>query len=126
MRILEFKNNPLSTLLGFLLILIGVALSFISQKKLGDSWTHAASLKAKKLITTGIYKYIRHPIYFGFILSFLGSEILAGSLLWVSFLFLFIPAYYQVKKEDKLLKDKFGNKFMQYKKNTKMFVPFIL
>lgn len=121
----SFLHTNVYLIVGFFSILFGVCLCFLAHKQLGDSWTHAASIKAKTLVTKGIYSSIRHPIYTGLILSYVGSQILVGSWLWISCLFLFIPAYLQAKKEEILLEKKFGQTFISYKKKTNMFVPFL-
>ena len=52
-------------LVGFLFVLIGIAVSTLGRKDLGSNWTEASEYQIKKnhrLITTGVYKFIRHPI----------------------------------------------------------------
>lgn len=120
-----FHANKITTLLGFFLIWLGVGGAYLAQKELGVSWNYGAHLQAKKLVTTGLYRYIRHPIYTGIIISYVGSQVLAGSWLWVSCLFLLIPAYMQAKKEEKILEGIFRKQFIVYKKKTKLFIPFV-
>jgi protein-S-isoprenylcysteine O-methyltransferase Ste14 len=115
-------------LLGLLLVCIGVTGVFVAKKELGKEWVYASVYKSspkKKIVMKGIYAYIRHPIYTGIVISYVGAELVAGSWLWVSALFFFIPFFYQAKKEEKFLMEKFGNQYKKYREKTKMFVPYI-
>ena len=122
------QKTVLVTVAGFLLICTGVISSLVAQKQLGKAWTHAASAKIKpkqQLITHGSYRMVRHPIYTGIVFSYIGSQLLVGSWLWISCLFLFVPLYIQAKKEEILLKKRFGEKFERYQKQTNMLIPYI-
>ena len=78
------------------------------------------------LITTGIYKYIRHPIYssvipgvFGILLKDIGFiQILLTIIIFVALVF-------TVKVEEKEMIKKFGSEYEDYIKKTKMFIPFV-
>lgn len=123
-----FSTNGIGSFVGFFLICLGVIGSFLAQMQLGYAWTHAvfARIKSKQeLVTKGVYRYVRHPIYSGIILSYIGSQLLAGSWLWVSCVFLFIPAYFQAKKEEKGLEKHFGKRYVVYKEKTKWFLPYL-
>lgn len=126
--LVSFPSTMLSSLIGFGLVVIDVVGSWVARGNLGYAWTHAASARIKpkqQVVTRGLYSFVRHPIYTCFVLSYVGIELLIGSWLWVSFLFFFLPAYFQAKKEEKLLQQHFGGKFVIYKKKTKMLIPFL-
>lgn len=112
-------------ILGFFLVLVGVAMCFLAKQQLGEAWVYASAYKKStgNLVTGGLYKFIRHPIYTGIVVSYVGMELLAGSWLWVSMLFFVVPFYFQAKKEEKFLEKKFGQKYREYVGETKMFVP---
>jgi protein-S-isoprenylcysteine O-methyltransferase Ste14 len=83
--------------------------------------------KTTVLIESGIYKYIRHPLYgslifltWGIFLKNISYELLIISVL--SSLFLFIT----VKIEEKENVAYFGEKYIDYMKKSKMFVPFLI
>src|SRR5271155_5470650 len=115
-------------LIGFVLVLIGVSIAISARKELGTNWVPAAEYQIKKkqeLVTTGIYKYIRHPIYFSAFLSITGGELIAQSYLaLIVFVFLF-EGYRQSRREEKLLINHFGDSYKTYMKHTKMFIPFL-
>ena len=124
----QLPNNSIFQLVGFVLLIIGVGIDIFARKEIGNNWTSGEEYQIKenqKLITTGIYKYIRHPIYTGFALSFIGAEMVAGSWLFVAFFAYFISSYVQGKREEKILLGHFGEKYKDYMKKTKMLIPWI-
>ena len=79
------------------------------------------------LVTTGIYKYIRHPLYLSLIAGGFGAmmkdpgtfQIILGC---INFISLFITA----RVEEKEMITKFMNEYEAYMKKTRMFIPFII
>lgn len=80
-------------------------------------------LADSKLIETGVYKFIRHPIYTGLILAFFGYAIISdsGYKLLVT-LGLFSWFYFKTRYEENLLIQKFPN-YLDYKKRSGRFFP---
>ena len=79
-----------------------------------------------KLITIGLYAYIRNPMLLGLFIFLLGLGILFGSL---SLIFIFTPLFilinvlYLKAIEEKEMEKKFGMKYLEYKKEVPMFIP---
>jgi protein-S-isoprenylcysteine O-methyltransferase Ste14 len=83
--------------------------------------------KTTELVTTGVYKYIRHPFYSS--LLFLAWGIVFKRVIWYEIilaiaatLFLIITA----KKEETENIEYFGETYREYMQQTKMFIPFVL
>lgn len=115
--------------LGVVVCLVGVTICFLARYALGTNWSHAADYQIKTehtLVTYGIYQYVRHPIYLGLALSWIGAEMVAGSYLFISFLALFFVFYVQGKREEKILRAHFGVVYKNYMKHTKMLIPFVV
>lgn len=114
---------------GFVMAFTGVVISVMGRRELGVNWVHGGEYQVKHdqlLVTTGIYRHIRHPIYFGVILAYVGGQIVATSYLAIPFLLLFTySAIAQAKKEEKLLIHHFGQKYVNYMLKTKMLIPFV-
>lgn len=127
LQLFPYAHNTLFQQIGFVLSIIGIAIAMLGRKGLGSNWTHSGEYQIKKgqeLISTGIYAYIRHPIYGGLILASLGGELVAESYLAVPFFLLFLLlAYLQGRNEEKILLHHFGKKYEEYMKHTKMFFP---
>jgi len=78
-----------------------------------------------ELVTTGPYRYIRHPIYSGIILAAIGTTIASG-LSWILVVVL-LGAYfiYAATVEEHIMGRLFPESYPPYKRSTKMLVPFI-
>lgn len=107
------------TLLGLFFTFPGLILWFMSFLKLGAK-SFAILPKAKVLETKGIYKYFRHPLYLGITLTFLGLSLSKGSWECLFYtIFIIIPLnIVRAKREEKVLSQKFGKEYLDYKKNT--------
>jgi protein-S-isoprenylcysteine O-methyltransferase Ste14 len=98
-----------------------------SFKTLGDNYSQDILIKKKhQLVIRGPFKFTRHPQYFSQILVDLGASIATLSYVLAGFALIEIPIYIlRALVEDKLLAKHFGNEFLQYKKKSGFFLPFI-
>lgn len=77
-----------------------------------------------QVITTGVFSIVRHPVYLGSILFYLGFILLSLSLLSVLVWILIIVFYYMISRyEEKLLTQRFGSVYEEYKKKVPMLFP---
>jgi len=128
-NILQFSNNNILALLGFILSIIGVVISISARKEIAANWTGPHNYQIKKnhsLITSGIYQYIRHPIYLGMGIDFIGVELLVQSYLIFLAPLGALLIFYWAKREEALLTKYFKEDYVDYKRRTKMFLPFII
>lgn len=109
-------------IIGYSLMAIGFAIYLIGSKTLGSNWTGNLKFRIKKdqkLITSGIYKYFRHPIYLGTFLEIVGYQLIANSWLVLpvtivsSSLFL-----WQIKREETLLLKHYHQQYANYRQTT--------
>lgn len=77
-----------------------------------------------KLVTHGIYAYIRHPQYTGFLLITLGmlAEWVTIPLL-IMWPVLLVMYYRLARKEENDMEKEFGQEYIEYKRKTSMFLP---
>ena len=78
-----------------------------------------------RLVTTGIYGYIRHPMYASVILFC--AAMLATHLSWMNslvFVSLLIDLWLKLRHEERLLSERFPD-YRDYQRRTKMIIPFI-
>jgi protein-S-isoprenylcysteine O-methyltransferase Ste14 len=119
----ELPLTPYTQVSGLILTIAGYFLfiwSVISRGQYATSWSMPEN---QKLVTSGPYKYVRHPSYLGYFLMFFGLL-----LIWINLLTLFplsaIPGYSSVaSKEEKLLVQRFGDEYLNYQKKTGRFIP---
>jgi protein-S-isoprenylcysteine O-methyltransferase Ste14 len=79
------------------------------------------------LITSGLYRYIRHPLYLSLILG--GFGIMMKDLKWLSLILAFVnllALYLTAKVEEKEMIKRFDKDYEEYMSGTKMFIPYIL
>ena len=115
-------------LIGLIIIVLGQAIRSLSMIQAGASFTHllAYSKTARhRLITGGLYRYLRHPGYFGWFYWSLGTQIfLCNPICFVAY---FFAAQHFFKKriplEEQSLEDIFGSDYTDYKKCTWIGIP---
>ncbi|MEK6921635.1 MAG: isoprenylcysteine carboxylmethyltransferase family protein [Nanoarchaeota archaeon] len=115
--------------LGIVLFIIGYALRLTARIELHKQFSVFVALqKEHKLVTTGMYKYVRHPIYTAGIISFAGFILIMNSVLSLLMaVFLVFPAVmYRIYIEEQMLIGHFGNEYVEYKKKVKALIPWIL
>jgi protein-S-isoprenylcysteine O-methyltransferase Ste14 len=97
------------------LILIFLAHKVLFGKNIGPS---------DSLITSGILKYVRNPLYLGVLLIYVAFIILSISLISL-ILFVIICLIYDrmVNFEEKILEEMFGDKYLEYKKKVPKWIP---
>ena len=79
-----------------------------------------------QLITHGIYRFTRHPIYFGVLFAIMGVPVYAPSLYGFLVLSLLIPIVLnRIRMEEELLTEEFGDAYRAYQETTRKLVPFI-
>jgi protein-S-isoprenylcysteine O-methyltransferase Ste14 len=77
-------------------------------------------------ITTGLYKYVRHPQYLGILLATFGLLLHWITIILMIMFPILIYLYYRLAKiEDAYLEKKFGTPFTQYKEAVPMFIPYL-
>ena len=76
------------------------------------------------VIKKGVFGIVRHPIYLGAILLYLGLLVITFSIIATGIWVLIIAFYYfNSKHEEKLLLEKFGKDYNEYKKEVPMLIP---
>jgi protein-S-isoprenylcysteine O-methyltransferase Ste14 len=118
-------HTPLVQWLGVAIAACGVAVAFWARFHLGANWSGVVTLKeGHELIRTGPYRNIRHPIYTGILLAFLGNVIQIGAVRGLIALAIIWTAFYvKARREESFLVQEFGPKFDEHTQHTGMFLP---
>lgn len=111
-------------LTGLIFSIFGIIISLASIFALNKNLSVFPTPKQNsELIQSGIYKYIRHPIYSGILFFTFGFSIYSENTLRLLIFFtLFILFRFKAAYEERLLQDKFSN-YVAYKKKTGIFLP---
>lgn len=121
-------NSAIFFNFGFFLVLFGLLLRWFSVNYLGRYFTvNVTILNNHDLITTGIYKYIRHPSYTGLILYYVGLGLLMSNFICLFILSVsaLIVVLARIKVEEQVLNNHFGKKYKDYQKRSFKLMPFV-
>lgn len=125
---LKIKLPYKVSIIGIILLILGIIIRTIAVGTLKNNFTLEINTSNKqKLITTGIYKYVRNPAYTGSVVSLMGIAVSLRCInaIIYSLILLIICYSYRIKIEEKALKDRFGDEFIAYCRTTKKLVPYI-
>ncbi len=116
----------LITIIGIFIALVGLILRYVSIKALGKHFSGYAEVKDNhELVKEGIYKYIRHPAYLGILIYYLGLPLVLNAYYSeiIGFVIMVFAIYWRIKKEERLLIEKFGDEYKTYMNQTGLLWP---
>lgn len=111
--------------LGLLVIVASMPILFLARRDLARFWKVSVKPgKAQRLVTTGIYSKIRHPINVSFFVLTLGMALVAGDAC-AFFLFVLnsIGLFQRSMQEESELVDRFGKEYRDYARRVPAFIP---
>jgi protein-S-isoprenylcysteine O-methyltransferase Ste14 len=119
-------QNDFFGVAGVLLCASGISFSIWSRKTLGKNWSGPVSLKkGHELIRKGPYKIVRHPIYFGSLVSLTGSAVTTTELrAFCGVLVVFYSLLKKIDEEETLLATHF-EEYAEYILQVKKLIPFV-
>jgi protein-S-isoprenylcysteine O-methyltransferase Ste14 len=80
--------------------------------------------RPQRVVTTGVFKYLRHPLYMSAILFYLGLIITTASIItFALWIFIFVFYNFIAGYEEKLMEEKFGEEYRSYKQKTAKWLP---
>ena len=122
----EVQHDPWLIGCGFVIFVAGLGLAVWARRYLGRNWGTPMSRKVDpELVTSGPYRWIRHPIYSGIVLALIGTA-LAISWYWFVAVAL-VGAYfvYSATLEERYMTGLFPDDYPAYKASTKMLIPHV-
>ena len=99
-----------------------------THKELGKNWSITLEIRdAHKLVDSGLYGYVRHPMYTSFLLMAVAQALLLSN--WVAGLsgLVGFAIFYglRVGKEERMMLETFGPEYRDYMARTKRIIPFL-
>jgi protein-S-isoprenylcysteine O-methyltransferase Ste14 len=105
-------------MVGYTFVFLGLSLIIRGWKQVYEAQ------KSDRLVTEGIYRYIRHPQYTGIYLAIFGQLIHWPTIPTLVLFPVIVIAYYALaRKEERVMIEKFGNEYRVYAKKVPMFFP---
>ena len=111
---------------GFVLMLAGISIRWVAIHNLGPYFTRTVTIMDDhRIIRRGLYRYLRHPSYLGYLLGNLGLGMAYSN--WLSIIIIFVPdlaaSLYRISIEEDALLKNFGDEYFEYARSTKRLVP---
>lgn len=106
----------------------GLLFSVWARWHLGRNWSGTVTIKEDhELITTGPYAIVRHPIYTGILLAFVGSAAAIGE--WrgiIGVALAFFSFLFKLRIEERWMRERFGDAYGDYSRGVAALVPFVM
>jgi protein-S-isoprenylcysteine O-methyltransferase Ste14 len=112
-------------LVGVVLIWIGIAVALWARWHLGQYWSGRITIKeGHKLIRTGPYARLRHPIYTGLVLASAGTAIEVDQWRCIAGVCIILLGFWiKARREEALLTKEFGTEFDEHRRSTGFLLP---
>jgi protein-S-isoprenylcysteine O-methyltransferase Ste14 len=124
----DYPLNAAQYAAGVVLFSLGLWLFYRSHTDLSTNWSVSLDIRENhELITSGVYRHLRHPMYSAILLQAVGLALLApnwivGSVYLCAFVLMFSL---RVGPEEQMLQQQFGGRYETYMRNSHRLIPFI-
>jgi protein-S-isoprenylcysteine O-methyltransferase Ste14 len=116
-----------TTVAGFLVQGAGFGLAAWARRHLGRQWSGAVTIKVDhRLVTTGPYRRVRHPIYTAMLTMAIGTALVSGRVHALVGVVVMAGAYARkIPLEERVLAGEFGDEFARYRGASAALVPWV-
>lgn len=124
----SYSPSPSAPLVltGLVLCASGIGFAIWARIHIGRNWSPVPAMKEEhELVTSGPYRYVRHPIYTGILVAMIGSALVAGLSWLVVFLFALVTFLFRVRIEEGYMMKLFPIEYPEYRKRVKALIPFV-
>ena len=122
-----YTATPFTFWLGVAVMLAGFAFTAWARIVLGRNWSSTVTLKENhELIVSGPYALVRHPIYTGLMIMFVGTAVAIGQ--WrgvVAVVLVLISFLIKLRIEEQWMTELFGAQYDAYRKRVAMLIPWV-
>ncbi len=114
-------------IVGLALFVVGLTTALVAVGTLKRSYASTLVIREDhQLITHGIYRFTRHPVYLGVIIAVMGVPMYASSLYGFLTMSVLIPLFLnRIRIEERVLTEEFGDAYRTYRETTSKLIPFI-
>jgi protein-S-isoprenylcysteine O-methyltransferase Ste14 len=129
LNVLPISARPRSLrIVGLMVYLSGLTVAIAGRLGLGNNWVDLEDSKVlpeHAVVSTGVYRYIRHPIYTGDLLLLTGLQLALNSWLVLGVLAPLLVVFRRAVVEERQLVDELPG-YAGYQARTKRFIPFVV
>jgi protein-S-isoprenylcysteine O-methyltransferase Ste14 len=125
-RFADYPLHPAPLIIGTLLLALGLWLFHRSHVDLGTNWSITLQLRDNhKLITHGVYRSIRHPMYLALLTFAVGQALVVPNWFVGPFnaVVMVVLVALRLGREEQLMREEFGNEYAEYSRETKRLIP---
>jgi len=124
---IDLINIPFQLEISFFMLSLGILIFINPVLKFIKSKTTINPIQfeeTNKLVTSGIFKYSRNPMYLGMLMIIISTSIFYLNIysMLTPFLFIFWINKFQIKREEAFLAEKFGKEYLSYKNKTRRWI----
>lgn len=118
-------EGPALAVIALVLVFAGILFSFWARAHLGRNWSGEVMVKiGHTLITSGPYRWVRHPIYAGMTLALIGTALASGTPAgFVGLAFILFAFLVRVGQEEALMRQTFPGEYPAYSRRTARLFP---
>ncbi|OZC06638.1 isoprenylcysteine carboxyl methyltransferase family protein [Onchocerca flexuosa] len=129
-RFLPVLKNATVSYIGLILIIFGEILRKLAMIHANGGFTHMIAIEKHpkhKLVTNGVYGFVRHPGYLGWLVWCLGTQVMLCNPICLILYSLIGWNFFneRIYWEERYLTCFFGTQYIQYRKNVSLGIPFI-
>ena len=125
----SFAEYPLRTgplVAGVVCVVVGLWLFYRSHADLGTNWSITLEVREEhRLITEGVYRRLRHPMYSALVLYSVGQALVIPN--WVAgpsnLLAFAVLLALRIRAEERMMGERFGDEYVTYSARTKRLIP---
>lgn len=119
-------HGILVPILGTVIVACGLGFAVWARIHLGRNWGMPMTTKAEpELITSGPYRFVRHPIYTGILTAVVGTALVTNLLVLGVALIVAVYFWHSASVEERNLTSSFPAAYPAYRAQTKMLIPFV-
>jgi len=121
LHVADYPLHPVALMVGCVFVGFYLVLFELAHNDLGDNWSASLEIKdGQTLVTTGIYRRIRHPMYAAFLWWALSQLLLipnwiVGPANFLAFLILYVV---RIPREEAMMRAQFGAAYDEYMSRT--------
>jgi protein-S-isoprenylcysteine O-methyltransferase Ste14 len=124
----EYPISVLQVIVGVAIMAAALVMFRVTHKQLGRNWSVSLETRTDhKLVTEGLYRWVRHPMYSSFLLLAIGQCLLLPN--WIAgpigLLAIAILFFFRVGREEAMMMETFGEEYRRYMSRTARIVPFV-
>ena len=127
-RFADYPFQPGVAVVGAVIMAVSLALFYRVHRELGRNWADSLQVRqTHTLVTEGLYRYVRHPMYSAFFLWGVAQLLLlpnwiAGPAGLLGFAILF---GFRVNREEEMMVEAFGDQYRVYMQRTARLIPWL-